>query len=171
MNNNENKTDEQYINVKDKILKLLDTKEIHETFVDAYKLLSDCMNNIFCDIELAMKDELKQSCVDVNSLSELLKFIEKITLLQPMTDTTKAFIADVNDCIYNWNRNIPKNDDINHHIIIIDRAIKSMFTMGETINILKSLIKHLDDNELKDKRSLSNGLSHAYIGLLGLDKK
>jgi hypothetical protein len=165
MSTNIEEKDPSFAEVKKNVLENMNNDEVYQTFGKMHEVCFSIINNVFSDIEHMIEDTFKESMVDKESLSSLLKFIEKIVLLSPMSDNFKTFINDINQTIFNWNRNLHDDEDTRHHVTIIDRTLKGIFTMGETINILKSLNKHLQDNEL-NKPTLSNGLSHAYIQLL-----
>jgi hypothetical protein len=161
---------DKYIEIKNRILENIKLEDTQKVFPgDHHKLLYSCMDNIFKDVDHAMDNKFEKSFVDVDMVINLLNLLEKMVILQPLNDEIKHFINDIIQCIFNWNKNITKNSDIVYRVTVIERALNSMFTMAETINILKSLVNHLNERELTTN-NLTNGLSLEYIKLLDLDE-
>jgi len=144
--------------------------EIQQAFTEqSRKLLMSCMELIFSNFYLALKtDDIDQKLVDDShdQITLLLKMLEKMIALQAITQKTKDFVSNVLKCIHNYNTNILRNSEVADSIHICQRLIISSITMLESINILKSLIMHLESKELKEKDPLYKGLTEQYIKLL-----
>jgi hypothetical protein len=148
----------------------LEYDEIKNSFSDTgLKLLYSCLESIFNDIDFAINEKEKENYViqtNTEHVNLLLNNLEKMIALQALSEKTKLFINSVLQCIFNYNKNILKNNDVNDNVMVCQRLLTSMLTMGETINILKSLIMHLESKELKENQPLYNGLTLEYIKLL-----
>ena len=156
--------------VKSKIYEDLKLDEICNFFSEEnHKLLHSCLETIFKDIDYVIKnDEISKEEIQTQQehLLLLLDNFEKTIALQALSEKFKQFLDLVLQCIFNYNKNIFKSEEINDKILVCQRLLTSIITMTETINILKSLITHLESKELKENSPLYQGLTQEYIKLL-----
>lgn len=163
----ENNIRETYEKVKADILEGLNDLVLSDENKD---ILDNTFSKIFSDINENMNsDDLIETKITVEDINSILTLFEKMLALQALTPKSQDVINKCITCIYNWNVNIKKDSKIQEHIEVCSRILLSCLTMTETINILKSLTKHLEQNILKDIKKSTDGISQSYIRLLGLE--
>ncbi len=131
-----------------------------------YELLCNLIQTVFQDIDNVMNDKFTKSEVDKDQIVALLNFIEKLTALSILSKDSHSLLEQILQCLYNWNLNVLKDSEITDKIHICNRLLLSKITMLETMNILKSLISHIDKNIINKIKKQSDGISGLYLDLI-----
>lgn len=158
---------EMFNKTKNEIMQMYDNIQIRNHFsTEEFSMLQHVMDNIFYNIEDQINNKnIKHNKELKNNILKLLLIFERIMVFNVISESFKEFLSKILQCIFNWNININKDDSLHEKIEICNRILKSMFTMSETINILKKLILHVENNILIDNKP-NVGISSQYLKIL-----
>ena len=112
-------------------------KDKREDFISTY-------NNIIKNIEEKEQNELLTSFKH-DIILELIRYIKKILLYDPLKPYYANFIHNWIFLVYNWNENICQSGDIKSECELIKRLNENYLTMSETISLLKNLHQSLNN--------------------------
>lgn len=142
---NENKNIDNFNNATQIIEKYLSSENL-----DKYSIFQSGLNGVnyiyskikFQSIKLQNEEQFDKTFSDEDFKilkNNIFLQIEKAVLFHQLSIESKNFIYNFILLIFNWNDNLLKNSEIEYNCKKVLKIVESIFTMSDTINILKQL--------------------------------